>query len=267
MITFSTLVGIYPDWHSRLYRLLSKISWTGAGGRAFIAGFVKGKIDQREKERKSMEKSARGKDEAEDFLEKLMNARDQDPDKVTDYHIFVMGQSNVTAGSDTTAISLSSIMWHLMTNPEAMSKLREEIDDFTAQGRCSTAVTFQETQEMPYFQAVIKEALRMHAATGLPLWRVVPAGGAEISGRFFPEGTVVGLNTWVAHYNEETFPRADKFRPERWLEAEAEPEKLKQMNLMYMPVSPWFKTQNQRSNSTSTPSFDSGIYRLTSVVP
>lgn len=41
---------------------------------------------------------------------------------------------------------------------------------------------------MSYLQAVIKEALRMHPATGLPLERVVPAGGATISGYFFPEG-------------------------------------------------------------------------------
>jgi cytochrome P450 len=36
---------------------------------------------------------------------------------------------------------------------------------------------------MPYLQAVMKEALRMHPATGLPLERVVPAGGASICDR------------------------------------------------------------------------------------
>ena len=41
---------------------------------------------------------------------------------------------------------------------------------------------------MPYLQACIKEGLRMHPATGLPLARVVPAGGATIAGTFFPEG-------------------------------------------------------------------------------
>jgi hypothetical protein len=41
---------------------------------------------------------------------------------------------------------------------------------------------------MPYLQAVMKEALRMHPATGLPLERVVPAGGATICDQFFPEG-------------------------------------------------------------------------------
>ena len=166
-----------------------------------------------------------------------MEARDQDPQKVTDYHLQIMGQSNVTAGSDTTAISLSGIMWYLLQNPETLRKLRSEIQEFTEQGRCSPEITFKETQDMPYLQAVMKEALRLHAATGLPMWRVVPAGGAELSGQFFPEGTVVGVNSWVAHYDEQVFPDAKKFLPERWLETETPAEKLKEMNQMYMPVS------------------------------
>jgi hypothetical protein len=41
---------------------------------------------------------------------------------------------------------------------------------------------------MPYLQAVIKEALRVHPATGLPLEQVVPEGGTPLCGRFFPQG-------------------------------------------------------------------------------
>lgn len=41
---------------------------------------------------------------------------------------------------------------------------------------------------MPYLQACIQEGLRVHPATGLPLVRLVPEGGATISGRFFPPG-------------------------------------------------------------------------------
>jgi cytochrome P450 len=46
---------------------------------------------------------------------------------------------------------------------------------------------FKEAQNLPYLQAVIKEALRLHPASGLPLGRVVPKGGAEIAGYYFPE--------------------------------------------------------------------------------
>ena len=235
VMMYSSLVGVYPEWHPRLFEPLSKLKWSGASGRTFISNFVRGKIVSLEKQRQDKEKSETIG--PQNFLLKMMEARDQDPQKVTDYHLQIMGQSNVTAGSDTTAISLSGIMWYLLQNPETLRKLRSEIQEFTEQGRCSPEITFKETQDMPYLQAVMKEALRLHAATGLPMWRVVPAGGAELSGQFFPEGTVVGVNSWVAHYDEQVFPDAKKFLPERWLETETPAEKLKEMNQMYMPVS------------------------------
>ena len=45
----------------------------------------------------------------------------------------------------------------------------------------------------------------------------------------------------MAHYDEEIYPDAKKFRPERWIEAEADPERLKIMNEMYMPVRSLFR--------------------------
>jgi cytochrome P450 len=74
----------------------------------------------------------------------------------------------------------------------------------------------------------------MHPATGLPLWRVVPAPGATISGHFFPANTVLGINTWTAHYNTSIFGAdAHTFRPERWLDSS--PDQLKQMDAYFMP--------------------------------
>jgi cytochrome P450 len=233
VMTYSTMVGIYPEWHPRLFGLLSKFKWSGAGGRAYIQKFVQDKI--RKHQEKKPDTNAPETLETQDFVEKLILAREKNPEKVTEYHLSMMGQSNVVAGSDTTAISLSSIMWHLLQNPDTLRKLIEEIDNFTAKG--NGKITFKESQDMPYFQAVMKEALRMHSATGLPMWRVVPTGGAQIGDRFFPGGTIVGVNTWVAHYDERVFPNAKAFRPERWLEAETDPDKLKEMNQMYMPVS------------------------------
>ncbi|PKY06181.1 cytochrome protein [Aspergillus campestris IBT 28561] len=235
LMTYSTLVGIYPEWHPRLYGTLSWFKLSGAAGRAYIMQFVQDKIRAHAPPSPKQDEAEGGAPKTQDFVEKMMLARDKDPEKVTDYHLYMMGLSNVVAGSDTTAINLSSIMYYLLHNPEVLEKLRGEIASFTAEGRCSPRVTFKESQDMPYLQAVIKEALRMHSATGLPLWRVVPAGGADISGYRFPEGAVVGINTWVAHYNEEVFPEASTFQPERWIEAEQDPERLRLMNDMYMP--------------------------------
>ena len=237
VMDFSTLAGIYPEWHPALYHTLSRLNLSGPGGRSLIMRYVEDKIQQFNSRSNRKPKQDQDTLKTQAFMEKMVLARDKDPEKVNDRHLLMMGVSNLTAGSDTTSVSLSSIMYQLLRNPTALGRLRREINEFEEQGRCSTRVTFKESQDMPYLQAVMKEAIRMHSATGLPLWRVVPAGGAEISGHFFPEGTVVGINTWVAHYDESVFPDAKSFRPERWIEAESNPEKLKVMNEMYMPVS------------------------------
>ena len=69
-------------------------------------------------------------------------------------------------------------------------QLRNEIDAMAAKGKVSDPVTFQEAQKMPYLQAVVKEALRMHLAIGLSLGRVIPKGGASIAGKYFLRGYV-----------------------------------------------------------------------------
>ncbi|GKT45156.1 pisatin demethylase [Colletotrichum spaethianum] len=88
---------------------------------------------------------------------------------------------------------------------------------------------------MPNLQAVIKEALRVHPAVGLLTERVVPEGGASIAGRFFPGGSVVGINAWVQHRNQTLFEDdADYFRPDRWLINDD--NKISVMNRNWIPV-------------------------------
>jgi len=252
-MVYSTLVGVYASWHPWVYSITERMIGSGAAGRTFLMDFVRQQISKRKTdlaERKTSPRSAienrrtiqeDAEDESPaDFLTKIMAARETDPEKVSEYHVFMMGLSNIIAGSDTTAVSLSAILYYLLKHPEALQKLRDEIDDFESSGRLGRdAVRFKEAQEMPYLQAVMKEALRLHPASGLPLWRVVPKPGAEISGKLFPTGTIVGVNTWVAHANEDVFGSdAEAFRPERWIEAGKKGgDMLKRMDAYYFPVS------------------------------
>ncbi|WAO91407.1 Hypothetical protein NCS54_00887500 [Fusarium falciforme] len=126
--------------------------------------------------------------------------------------------SNIEAGSDTTAVALSSALYLLYSNPDKLAKLRKEIDIKAADGSISDPLTFQEAQNMTYLQAVMKETLRLHPAVGTILPRIVPRSGIELSGHYFPAGTEVGLNAWVLHNSRDTYgPDPEVFRPERWI--------------------------------------------------
>ena len=175
-------VGIYHEWHYYLHLLSEYLP--GSGGK-YLIGFSQQQLDehimeaQEDKEAFAARKS---------FLAKALQMHWKNPDNVTMTDVFVTAITSVAAGSDTTSVSLAGIMYHLIGSPEAYSKLRQEIDSATTQGKASNPVTFAESQAMPYLQACIKEGLRLHPATGLPLMRIVPAGGATIAGQYFPEG-------------------------------------------------------------------------------
>ncbi|KUJ10351.1 cytochrome P450 oxidoreductase [Mollisia scopiformis] len=205
-------VGVFSELHPILYRIVQKFSTSSGSSR--LREFTNEQIMQRLAQL-DVEKQDSG-----DFLTKLLSMHKQNPVEFSMSAVFGTCLTNIGAGSDTTSVSLAGIFYHLIKVPQAMSKLTEEIDQAYLTGKFSSPPTFAETQELPYLQACIKEGLRMHPATGLPLARVVPEQGATIAGQFFPGGTIVGVNSWVAHSNTTVFGNdAGIFRPERWLES------------------------------------------------
>lgn len=121
----------------------------------------------------------------------------------------------------------------LLTNPSAYSALQREIDDAISAGKLSNPIADSEAKNMPYLQAVIREGLRFYPPVlGLGS-KQVPKGGDVINGYFVPEGTQVGMNFFGLMRSKETWGSdADTFRPERWLEAQADADRdrLRRMN-------------------------------------
>lgn len=177
--TYMAHTGIIPDAHPWIMRLQSLLGNQGA------AVFLKFTMDQINKHRASNEK---GTDtvSSDSFLAKLISL--QIENKVGMPHILDACGSNIGAGSDTTAISLSSTIYYLYRHVDVLAKLRAEIETMERKGLISDPITFQEAQSMPYLQAVIKEGLRVHPAVGTILPRKVPKGGVTLAGTFFPEG-------------------------------------------------------------------------------
>lgn len=80
-------------------------------------------------------------------------------------------------------------------------------------------VTFEDVKRLPYLQAVIDEALRIHSTSGVGLPRLVPEGGLTVCGQYFQEGTVLSVPTYTIHRDKEIWGEdCEAFRPERWFE-------------------------------------------------
>ena len=130
--------------------------------------------------------------------------------------------TKITAGSDTTAILLRTIFYTLLKHPQNMRRLIKELKSAREQGRLSNPVTWRETRKLPFLDACVKEAGRLHPPFGLRYERVVPTEGPEICGTRVRGSTVVVSNLWVVHRDKTTFGGdAEAWRPDRWLCDEA----------------------------------------------
>jgi cytochrome P450 len=117
---------------------------------------------------------------------------------------------------------MQSFCHHVLRDPAIHARLKAELDQATTSGHLSDFPQWSETQALPYFQACLKEAMRLRPAVGLNITRLVPPQGAEIAGRRLPGGTRVAVNAWVLHRDEGIFGAQPKsYKPERWLEGDA----------------------------------------------
>jgi cytochrome P450 len=196
-----------------------------------VAIFAQQRMKERlaEMEAQGIEKGT----EKPDLLSMFLKAQNDRPEFMTDHRVLTMAISMAFAGSETTAISLAAVFYYLLRNPRCYTKLMREIDQAIEDAKLADTptgtVTWTESQQLPYLDACIKEAFRMHPAAGLPLERVTPSQGIEIEGNFIPGGVIVGCNAWVIHKRPEIFGKdVDSYIPERWIDVDK--EQLKEMN-------------------------------------
>ncbi|KAF5870621.1 putative benzoate 4-monooxygenase cytochrome p450 protein [Botrytis fragariae] len=153
-----------------------------------------------------------------DMLDSFIDVKKTNPELMDDNAIVGSLLLNVLAGADTSAIVLRSIIYFTIKNPRVHQKLIRELDS----ANLSVPVAYKEAIKLPYLEAVIREASRVHAGVGLLLERIVPATGLTLSdGTFLPPGTIVGINPWVTNQNKKVYGEdASSFVPERWLRYE-----------------------------------------------
>ncbi|KIJ62870.1 hypothetical protein HYDPIDRAFT_176296 [Hydnomerulius pinastri MD-312] len=118
------------------------------------------------------------------------------------------------AGSDTTAVGITTLIMAAACHPEAQARVQEEIDMVVGRDR---APTFEDSSSLPQLHAFISEALRWrpitpigfaHRATKDIIWR----------GQCIPAGATVFGCHWSISRDPIAFPDPEKFDPQRWLD-------------------------------------------------
>ncbi|GAW18921.1 hypothetical protein ANO14919_084040 [Xylariales sp. No.14919] len=150
--------------------------------------------------------------ERPDFLEGLIRKRGE---LNLDHGRLAMNASLlVIAGSETTATLLSGATFLLLTHPEILKKLEQEV---RSAFKSDDEITLSSVGNLSYMLACLNESLRRYppVVTGLP--RVGPKGGAMVDGHFVPQGTVLSVFQWAVNHDERYWTEPEKFAPQRWL--------------------------------------------------
>ena len=133
----------------------------------------------------------------------------------------------LSAGFETSNMTMKDIVRRLSWNPTVQTALRNELRSLEHPFRCAKSDTEvllpdpKAIDALPLLSAIVYETLRLHppAQNGLP--RLVPPGGCIVEGRFNIPGNVrVSAQAYSLHRNLEVFPDPESWRPERWIDAD-----------------------------------------------
>ncbi|OAL44002.1 cytochrome P450 [Pyrenochaeta sp. DS3sAY3a] len=190
--------------------------WSARRSTSAVVSFTMERMKERSKKAETRPADRR------DMLSRFIHSKETNPAVIDDLRVLSYATSKVNAGADTTAITLRTTFYYLLKNLESMRALEREILEAEQCGALSApCVSWAEAQKLPYLDAVVKEALRIHPPVGMMLERVVPEGGITIYGHYFRGGTLLGISPWVIGRDKSIYGEdADQWRPERWLECE-----------------------------------------------
>ena len=135
-------------------------------------------------------------------------------------------------GSDTTSNSSCAIIFYLAKNVEKQQKLQAELDKTFRDRGLTGVMEYEDVKALPYLNACIDEALRMHSTSSMGLPRIMP--DAEFKGEHFKAGTECSVPAYTIHYLESVWGDPHTYRPERWLDDEQE---AKQLEKSFVPFS------------------------------
>ncbi|XP_061440380.1 cytochrome P450 4V2 [Rhineura floridana] len=146
------------------------------------------------------------------FLDMLLNAIDDDGNKLSYLDIREEVDTFMFEGHDTTAAAMNWAIYLLASHPEAQRKVHSELDEVF--GDSDRHITMDDLKELRYLDCVIKEALRLFPS--VPLLARTLSEECYIRGFKIPKGINAIIVPYAVHREPDVFPEPEEFRPERF---------------------------------------------------
>jgi cytochrome P450 len=137
----------------------------------------------------------------DDILSLLLEARHEDGSSMSDEEIRDELMTLLVAGHETTASTLGWAFALLPRHPEALRRLRDEVDGGDGD---------------EYLTATIQETLRRRPVLPSPAPRFVMQR-VEVGGRVYEPGVSLVPNSYLIHHDPSIYPDPYAFRPERFV--------------------------------------------------
>jgi cytochrome P450/nitrite reductase/ring-hydroxylating ferredoxin subunit len=164
----------------------------------------------------SRRRLAQASDRAEhpaNFLEAMLIAQEEGQTQLTDDEVFGNIFTMLLAGEDTTANTMAWMLHFLSHYPDVQTKLQAEVD--AVLGQADLLPDIKAADKLTYLEAVAYETMRLKPV--VPFLFLEANEDVEVGGVSIPKATAIVALTWDSGLQEDHFPVAHDFQPERWL--------------------------------------------------
>eukprot|EP00253_Pinus_taeda_P006289 PITA_06289 len=122
-------------------------------------------------------------------------------------------KANLYVCTDTSSTTMEWAMFELLRNPPVLKKVQDELERVVGKGGM---VRESDLPSLPYLQAMVKETLRLHAASPLALPHL-SVEACNVLGYEIPRNTHVLVNLWAIRRNPTSWEDSERFVPERFM--------------------------------------------------
>ncbi|XP_074381335.1 cytochrome P450 93A3-like [Apium graveolens] len=171
--------------------------------------------------RRKRQENDDGSHPQKDFLDILLDMSEDDSVefKLNMDQIKALVLDLFAAGTETSATLIEWALAELINHPIIMETARLEIDTVVGKSRL---VEESDIMNLPYLQAIVKEALRLHPPN--PLLPKKAKEGCTIGNYYIPAETKIFVNVWALGRDPNYWENALEFNPERFIMTGSENE-------------------------------------------